>query len=92
MWQTVAVTAGVTPQVPAGVAARATPFAQRPGLRLDAAMGEAIRKLSRIDGETRSLPGRDCGSCGAPSCAAFAEDVVMGRAARADCPFTENHR
>ena len=92
MWQTVAVTAGVTPQVPAGVAARAMPFAQRPGLRLDAAMGEAIRKLSRIDGETRSLPGRDCGSCGAPSCAAFAEDVVMGRAARADCPFTENHR
>ncbi len=88
MWQTVP----ATPGVPAGVAARAMPFAQRPGLRLDAAMGEAIRKLSRIDGETRSLPGRDCGSCGAPSCAAFAEDVVMGRADRADCPFTEKHR
>jgi serine/threonine-protein kinase RsbT len=77
---------------PAGVTARARPFSQRPGLRLDPDMAEAIRKLSLIDGKVRSLPGKDCGSCGAPSCASFAEDVVLGRAADSDCPFRENAR
>ena len=33
------------------------------------------------------LPGLRCGSCGAPSCHAFAEDVVMGRADEEDCIF-----
>jgi Na+-translocating ferredoxin:NAD+ oxidoreductase RNF subunit RnfB/anti-sigma regulatory factor (Ser/Thr protein kinase) len=80
---------GGLPCEPAGVVERARPFSQRPGLRLDADMAEAVRKLSRIDGLMRSLPGRDCGSCGAPSCAAFAEDIVMGRAALGYCPFTE---
>jgi serine/threonine-protein kinase RsbT len=59
---------------------RRRPSAPRPGVRLDPDMGEAIRKLTLIDEMTRSLPGRDCGACGAPTCAAFAEDVVMGRA------------
>jgi len=77
---------------PAGVAARARPLKQRPGMRLDPDMAEAMRKLSLIESEIRSLPGRDCGSCGAPSCAAFAEDVVLGRAAQSDCPFVEKNR
>jgi anti-sigma regulatory factor (Ser/Thr protein kinase)/Na+-translocating ferredoxin:NAD+ oxidoreductase RNF subunit RnfB len=66
---------------------RARPFAARPGMRLDDDMGEAIRKLARIDALARTLAGRDCGSCGAPSCAAFAEDVVIGRAGEAACPY-----
>ncbi len=66
-----------------------TAFAARPGLRLDADMGAAIAKLSRIDALHRLLPGRDCGTCGAPSCAAFAEDVVLGRAAETECPYKE---
>ncbi len=78
------------PGEPAGAAVRARPFSQRPGLRLDPDMAQAMRKLSMIDKEIRSLPGRDCGSCGAPSCAAFAEDVVLGRAAESDCPYREN--
>ncbi|HUJ74537.1 MAG TPA: (Fe-S)-binding protein, partial [bacterium] len=64
---------------------RRRPSTQRPGVRLDPDMGEAIRKLAAIDQETRSLPGRDCGACGAPTCAAFAEDLVMGRAP-GSCP------
>ena len=32
-----------------------------------------------------SLPGIDCGSCGAPTCRAFAEDVVRGKADINDC-------
>jgi len=75
---------------PSGAAARARPFSQTPGLRLDPDMAEAIRKLSLIDAKIRSLPGRDCGSCGSPSCAAYAEDVVLGRAPDNDCPFMEN--
>jgi len=65
---------------------RARPYAQRPGLRLDPDMGTAIRALGKIDALTRALPGRDCGACGAPSCALFAEDVVLGRADPAACP------
>ena len=64
---------------------RRRPSVQRPGVRLDPDMGKAIRKLTQIDTMTRSLPGRDCGACGAPTCAAFAEDVVMGWAA-GSCP------
>ena len=31
------------------------------------------------------LPGLDCGACGAPTCRAFAEDVVQGVATKMDC-------
>jgi len=50
-------------------------------------MAVAIRKLTELDAETRALPGKDCGVCGAPTCAALAEDIVMGRASRALCPY-----
>jgi serine/threonine-protein kinase RsbT len=70
----------------AGAVARARPFSQRPGIRLDPDMATAIAKLARIDALARSLPGRDCGACGAPTCAAFAEDVIMERAGGASCP------
>jgi anti-sigma regulatory factor (Ser/Thr protein kinase)/NAD-dependent dihydropyrimidine dehydrogenase PreA subunit len=71
---------------------RQKPYAQRHGVRLDRDMGEAIRRLGRIDELARTLPGRDCGACGAPSCAAFAEDVVMGRAEADGCPHLPEHR
>ncbi len=65
---------------------RTRPYRPRPGIRLDADMAVAIRKLTELDAETRALPGKDCGVCGAPTCAALAEDIVMGRAVRALCP------
>ena len=77
---------GLDSRSPAAVR-RPRPYAPRPGARLDEDMAEAIRKLSRIDGLARSLAGRDCGMCGAPSCAALAEDVVLGRASEQACPF-----
>ena len=70
-----------------GTHERSRPFRARPGIRLDADMAAAIRKLAQLDAETRALPGRDCGVCGAPTCAALAEDIVMERAARALCPY-----
>jgi Na+-translocating ferredoxin:NAD+ oxidoreductase RNF subunit RnfB/anti-sigma regulatory factor (Ser/Thr protein kinase) len=77
---------------PAGHAAamrRDEPLAARAGLRLDPDMRAAMAKLSRIDQMRRRLPGRDCGLCGAPDCAAFAEDVVLGRVGPSACAAAE---
>jgi anti-sigma regulatory factor (Ser/Thr protein kinase)/Na+-translocating ferredoxin:NAD+ oxidoreductase RNF subunit RnfB len=71
----------------AGAVPRVKPYAQRAGVRLDGDMARAIRKLSAIDELSRTLPGRDCGACGAPTCATFAEDVVLGRAAADGCRY-----
>jgi hypothetical protein len=65
---------------------RKAPVQARAGLRLDADMAKAIQKLSRMQEILRTLPGIDCGQCGAPTCAALAEDVVLGRAAETACP------
>mgnify|MGYP000018977455 CR=1 FL=1 len=64
---------------------RRQPFKPRPGLRLDPDMARAIQKLSRIDRLRRTLPGSDCGMCGAPTCASLAEDIVLGRASAEAC-------
>jgi ferredoxin len=64
---------------------RTAPFTPRRGLRLDSDMQKAVQKLGRIDKLKRTLPGADCGQCGAPTCAALAEDIVLGRAAADAC-------
>jgi len=69
----------------AGAVRRRAPYRARAGLRLDSDMALAIQKLAQLDKLIRSLPGRDCGQCGAPTCAALAEDVVRGRAAGVIC-------
>jgi anti-sigma regulatory factor (Ser/Thr protein kinase)/Fe-S-cluster-containing hydrogenase component 2 len=71
----------------ATAAPRRRPYAARPGIRLDADMGKAIQKLGRLQATIDSLPGKDCGACGAPTCAALGEDVVMERAAIGLCPY-----
>lgn len=74
---------------PAGAHRRKTPLAARGGYRLDADMARAISKLGRISQTAERLPGRDCGVCGCPSCAALAEDVVQGRAWLDSCPYLD---
>ena len=59
---------------------------------LDTDMGAAMEKLLRINELTSSLPGLDCGSCGAPTCRALAEDVVLGSASEEDCIFRMRER
>jgi len=56
-------------------------------LRLDADRSVAMRKLVDIESIFETLPGIDCGSCGAPSCHALAEDIVHGVAHESDCIF-----
>ena len=56
-------------------------------LTLSEDLGEAMRMMSEIDETVSHLPGLDCGACGAPSCRAFAEDVVRGVCIKEDCIF-----
>jgi anti-sigma regulatory factor (Ser/Thr protein kinase)/Fe-S-cluster-containing hydrogenase component 2 len=62
-------------------------YQPRPGIRLDPDMATAIRKLAELERVTATLPGKDCTVCGAATCAAFAEDIVTGRATRDLCPY-----
>lgn len=57
----------------------------QPISRLSDSMAESMRMMADIQKLRETLPGIDCGSCGAPSCRAFAEDVVKGNAKIDDC-------
>ena len=48
---------------------------------------DAMRLMQEVDTLCERLPQLDCGACGAPSCRAFAEDVVRGLAKESDCIF-----
>lgn len=58
-----------------------------PVLKLSDDINEAMRMMMDIDRICEKFPGLDCGSCGAPSCRALAEDVVRGFAKESDCIF-----
>ena len=63
------------------------PFTSRPLRPLDENISGAIAKMKERDQLFSELPGIDCGACGAPSCRAFAEDVVLGEVGRESCIF-----
>ena len=63
-----------------------------PTFQLDPDRRKAMTKLMAIQDLEEQLPGLRCGSCGAPSCRAFAEDVIMGRASVEDCIFKVRER
>ena len=56
-------------------------------LTLSNDLSRAMQMMVEIDDVTASLPGLDCGACGAPTCRAFAEDVVRGNCRKEDCIF-----
>ncbi len=56
-------------------------------MKLDDDRMEALKKIQKIEELMEKLPGMDCGSCGAPSCRALAEDIVRGHATEMDCVF-----
>ena len=53
--------------------------------RLGESMAQSMRMMADIQKLKGNLPGIDCGACGAPSCRAFAEDVVKGKASIEGC-------
>ena len=56
-------------------------------MKLDDDYEKAMQMLQRLELIEKTLPGIDCGSCGAPTCHAFAEDIVRGRAVVTSCIF-----
>lgn len=57
----------------------------RPISRLGNSIAESMRMMADIQKLKATLPGIDCGACGAPTCRAFAEDVVKKTACPEDC-------
>ena len=53
--------------------------------RLDEDIVKAMQMMSEMEDILSGLPGLDCGSCGAPTCRAMAEDIVRGKAKETDC-------
>ena len=58
-------------------------------LSLDSDIAKALEKMDRINSLRKTLPQIDCCICGAPTCDAFAEDVVCQRAEEKDCIFLQ---
>ena len=58
---------------------------------LDDNIAKALEKMEKIEKMKVHLPQIDCGVCGAPTCEAFATDVVCGRADLHRCVFYRLH-
>lgn len=58
-----------------------------PSNRLGSNIAESMKMMADIQNFKATLPGIDCGACGAPTCRAFAEDVVKQTACHEDCPI-----
>ncbi len=56
-----------------------------PSGKLSDDRGHAMELMRRIESICKSLPGTDCGSCGAPTCTAFAEDIIKGETNADEC-------
>ena len=63
------------------------PLEYEPVLELDPDFRVAMEKMKEMRRIQSHLYGLDCGSCGAPSCRALAEDVVRGIATEDACIF-----
>ncbi len=57
----------------------------QPISQLSNQMAKSMRMMADIQALRGTLPGLDCGACGAPTCRAFAEDVVRGNADKDGC-------
>ncbi|HHT71218.1 MAG: [Fe-Fe] hydrogenase large subunit C-terminal domain-containing protein [bacterium] len=64
----------------------------RPIVHLDRDLKKAMQKLQLVNELMELLPGLDCGSCGAPTCRALAEDIAVGKATETDCIFKLRER
>lgn len=60
-----------------------------PALKLADNVIKAMRMMSELKSIEASLPGLDCGICGAPSCRALADDIVRGYAEISDCVLSK---
>lgn len=61
------------------------PILPRPTKYFDTDLMTSVKRIKERDRIYQKLPQIDCGCCGAPTCLAFAEDVVRGEAKLTDC-------
>jgi hypothetical protein len=59
--------------------------------KLNDDFAEAFKMAERMKKIEKALPGVNCSACGAPSCAALAEDIVRGDAGIDTCIFINRH-
>jgi len=52
---------------------------------LSDSIAQSMRMMAEIQSFRSQLPGVDCAACGAPTCRAFAEDVIRGEAPADGC-------
>ena len=58
--------------------------------RLSESLSESMRMMAKIQELRKTLPGIDCGACGAPNCRALAEDIVRGINENRKCVVLEH--
>ena len=63
------------------------PVEYDPVMELDPDIRVAMEKLQQMQEIEGQLYGMDCGSCGAPSCRALAEDIVRGYSTQEACIY-----
>ncbi len=56
-------------------------------LKLADNVTDAMKLMSQVSEMVKNFPGLDCGTCGAPTCRALAEDIVRGYAKIDHCVF-----
>lgn len=61
------------------------PLRFRPVMQLDEDLNVSLKKMEEMGRIMKTLPGIDCGVCGAPTCRAFAEDIVRGMCTGREC-------
>ena len=64
-------------------------YGYAPVSALDSDPRTALEMMTAIENLRAALPGFDCGFCGAPTCAAFASDVIKGTADISECIVAE---
>ncbi len=67
------------------------PVTYEPVYSLGETIFESMENMEKLDAILDALPGLDCGCCGAPTCRALAEDIVMNGqdASIGDCLFLD---
>jgi Na+-translocating ferredoxin:NAD+ oxidoreductase RNF subunit RnfB len=68
------------------------PIRPRPVRGSTGSLKERVRIVQEAEALLQTLPGLDCGLCGAPTCRELARDISMGDATKAECPFFSRDR
>lgn len=64
-----------------------TPIQPNNSMQLHESITSALERMEEMNNILKRLPGYDCGSCGSPTCRAFAEDIVRGYCGEMDCIY-----